>query len=72
MNGPAHEILILNAHAQKPPFSANTDVSSGVGYLTFGLSLQIQLYFANVINKGSGESCASAQARPSLRCSTML
>ena len=56
MNGPAHEILILITQVQKPPLNANTDVSSGVRYLTFCLSLLIQPYFANIINKGSCES----------------
>ena len=61
--GPAREILVLIAHAQKPSLNARSEVPSRVRDLNFGLSLYRYLYFVY--------ESVHEQTRLSLRCSTV-
>ena len=45
--GPAHEILVLLANAQKLPLNAHADLSGETRDLWFGLSLHLLPYFVS-------------------------
>ena len=53
---------------QIPLINADTDISSKVRGLNFGLSLHLHPYFLNASSKGSGKS-VYAQTHLSLGCS---
>ena len=53
--GSAHEILVLTAYAQKPPWNAHFDVFSGARGLNFGLSFYLHTRFVYASNGGSDE-----------------
>ena len=71
INGQAHGILILTAHAQKPPFSAHLDISSGARSLNFGLGLHLHSYVMHTSSEGSDETAhvrSLVRALASRRC----
>ena len=55
-NWQAHEILVLNAYAQKPPFNVHADVPSGVRCLMFDMSLPPKPYVTYASSEASDES----------------
>ena len=61
--GPAHELLLLNAYAQKPPLNINADIFSRARGLNLGLSLHKYTYFVNAKSKGSGETAQMKMCR---------
>ena len=54
--GPAHEILVNIANAQKPQINANVDISIGSRGLDLGLRFHLYPYFVYASSDGSEES----------------
>ena len=60
VQGPIHEILVLNAYAQKPLINAHVDISSKTTGLIFGQSLHLHPYLMYANSEGSGADSSEA------------